>query len=541
MPRRLGVVLLGVLLLCGTWTAVLPAQEKKAAAKEKSAAAAKGQKAQAPVKAKPQPKPAAKPPAAANKDNKPDSKPGGKPTAKPDTKPAGKPTGKPEQKPAAKQGGKSAAKPQAEKVSFVRQVAPILVKKCLACHGPRQPKSNYQVTSYQALLQEGDFGSPPVVPGKPEESMLYELIAEEDDPESWMPKEADRLPEAEIAVIRRWIEQGAPFDGPDKTAPLTRIIPRVYDPAPQAYPAPLPVTALAFSPDGKRLVASGYNELTLWDPESGKLLGRWGQMPQRIYDLEFSPDGKLLAVAGGTPGELGEAKLLDAATGRTVRLLAVTEDVVFAVAFSPDGKRVACGGADRAIRIFETGSGKLLHKMEDHADWVMDLAWSPDGKWLVSASRDKTAKVFEAAKGQAQTTYNGHGAVVYACVFSADGKSVFTAAENRRIHQWNPQDGKKQGEMGLSGEVFRLVRADGFLLACASDRTARQYQMKDRKQVRVFGGHSDWVYSLAVHLGSKRLATGTFDGKIFLWNLADGKQLRNFYAAPGYPKKVAKK
>ncbi len=529
MWRQGWIVLLVVAVLGSGLPGALVAAEK---GKPQAQAAPGGKKPAAPGKSQAKP-PAKKAKAAAEPQQK---KPAEKPKPQPKKPQAAQEKPKPQPK------KQPANKPQNPQVSFVRQVAPILVKKCLACHGPRQPKSNYQVTSYQLLLQEGDFGSPPVVPGKPEESMLYLLIAEEDDPESWMPKEGDRLPGEQIALIRRWIEQGAKFDGADQSAPLTRIIPRVYDPAPQAYPAPLPVTALAFAPDGKRLVASGYNELTLWDPESGKLLARWGQMPQRIYDLEFSPDGKLLAVAGGTPGSLGEAKLLDATSGRQVRLLAVTEDVMFAVAFSPDGKRVACAGADRVIRIFDTANGKLLHKLEDHADWVMDLAWSPDGKWLLSASRDKTAKVFDAAKGQAHTTYNGHGAVVYACTFSPDGKTAFTAAENRRIHQWNPQDGKKQAEItNIGGEIYRLVRAQGFLFACASDRSARQYQFKDRKQVRAFTGHSDWVYTVAVHLPGKRLAAGTFDGKIFVWNLADGKQLRSFYAAPGYPKKVAKK
>ncbi len=436
---------------------------------------------------------------------------------------------------------KPAAAATKQRVSFVRDVAPILVRKCLACHGPKQPKSNYQVTTYELLLKEGDFGTEPIVPGKPEESMLYELLVDE-DPDTWMPKDAERLPKEQIALIRRWIEQGARFDGPDPSAPLSRIIPRQYGSAPDAYPRPLPVTAVLLSHDGKQVITSGYNELLVWETATGKLLARWKQVPQRTYDLELSPDGKLLALAGGTPGVTGEVQLRDAASGKLLRVLTVCDDVVFAVAFSPDGKLLASAGADRTIRIFQIPEGKELHAMEDHADWVMDVAWSPDGRWLVSASRDKTAKVFDAQKAQAHTTYNGHGAVVYSAVFSADGKTVFSAAENRQIHQWNPQDGKKKAQItNIRGEIYRLTRAGEFLFAAASDRTVRQFRLANRSQVRSLDKHSDWVYAVSVHLPGQLLAAGTFDGKVFLWNLKDGKLIRSFYAAPGYSAQVAKK
>ena len=45
-------------------------------------------------------------------------------------------------------------------VSFIKQVAPILLKKCMACHGERQPKSGYQLYTFEKMLQEGDFGEP---------------------------------------------------------------------------------------------------------------------------------------------------------------------------------------------------------------------------------------------------------------------------------------------------------------------------------------------------------------------------------------------
>src|SRR5204863_9593918 len=97
-----------------------------------------------------------------------------------------------ESKPASK-APEAAPAGKLEPVSFTKQVAPILLKKCAACHGERQPKSGYQLHTFDKLMTPGDLGEPPVVAGKPAASQLFKLITNPSKDE-WMPKEADRLP-----------------------------------------------------------------------------------------------------------------------------------------------------------------------------------------------------------------------------------------------------------------------------------------------------------------------------------------------------------
>jgi WD40 repeat protein len=211
------------------------------------------------------------------------------------------------------------------------------------------------------------------------------------------------------------------------------------------------------------------------------------------------------------------------------------------VAFSPDGKRLAEGGADRAIRVFDVAARKQQLAIEDHADWVMDVAWLPDGSKLVSASRDKTSKVFDAKSGESLITFNGHGEPVYGVAVAPDGKTAITSGRDKSLRRWNIADAKEVHRIdGFGDEVFRVrVTADGRIFSCSADRTARLHSLASGKLLRMFTGHSDWVYAVAYNDATKRLATGSFNGEVRVWNVDDSKDLVSFLAAPGYKRPVA--
>ena len=150
-----------------------------------------------------------------------------------------------------------------------------------------------------------------IEPGKPDGSLFFDLIVLT-EPTGRMPKNADPLPKAEVEILRRWIEQGAKSGGIDPNADLSALVARANRPAaPAAYRTPVPISALAFRPDGAELAIGGYHEVTIWDPSTGKLLRRLPGLAQRIQGLTYSADGSKLAVAGGTPGESGELALVD--------------------------------------------------------------------------------------------------------------------------------------------------------------------------------------------------------------------------------------
>jgi WD40 repeat protein len=273
-------------------------------------------------------------------------------------------------------------------VSFTKDVAPIFVKRCSACHGPPEVNGGYQVVTFSLLVKPGESELPSIMAGKPEESEVFNLISSA-DADVRMPKEADPLSAEQIALVKRWISEGAKYDGADPNATLASIVPSTAQPdPPETYRRPVPITALAFNADGSELAAGGYHEVTIWNATDGKLVRRIKNVAERVYSVAYSPDGALVAVAGGVPGQLGEVKLFNSADGKLVKELPTSADVVYRAVFNPAGTKLATGGADRAIRIFDVASGKQEILIEDHADWVVGLSWSPDGAKQAAARRD---------------------------------------------------------------------------------------------------------------------------------------------------------
>lgn len=108
-----------------------------------------------------------------------------------------------------------------ETVSFSRDIAPVLASSCTGCHGAERPRENFSVQTFARLLAGGDAG-PVLAPGKPDESLLVKKL-EGKGGGARMPMNQPPLGTDVMAKIRKWIEEGAKFDGPDQKLEITRV------------------------------------------------------------------------------------------------------------------------------------------------------------------------------------------------------------------------------------------------------------------------------------------------------------------------------
>ena len=93
-------------------------------------------------------------------------------------------------------------------IDFARDIRPLLASKCYDCHGPEEPKGGLPLTARAHALRGGKSGLPALVPGSAERSEIFQRVISPHDDEV-MPQKGDRLKPAEIALLKRWIEEGA--------------------------------------------------------------------------------------------------------------------------------------------------------------------------------------------------------------------------------------------------------------------------------------------------------------------------------------------
>lgn len=433
----------------------------------------------------------------------------------------------------------AAEKPAA--VSFARDLAPILADKCLTCHQEKKAKGHYRLDSYAMLIKAGDSKDAALTPGKPDASALYtRLVTHEEDDR--MPQKDDPLPTAQIELFQRWIADGGKFDGSDPKLALTEIMVKKEAPkAPEKYARPLPITALVWMKDGKAIATSGYHEVLLWNAETGELIKRIGNMPERVLGLSLHPDGTTLAVVGGVPGKTGEISIVNSETGELIKKLPNAKDTVLAVAFSPDGKWLAIGGTDNFVRVFNTKDWKAVWKIEAHADWVTSLASSPDSKLLVSTSRDRTARVFNATNGEVTVTQTSHSSAVTAAIFDTEGKTVISASNDGQLRRWEINtatdgSGKVKDKVLKGGrqEVTRLAVAEKQLVTASADGRMRLYDLSKEGEPRFIEAQGSRVNAIAVDATGTKIAYAGQGGKLTVLNLVDGKTLLAKITAPGW-------
>ena len=274
------------------------------------------------------------------------------------------------------------------KVSYYKQVRPILQANCQGCHQPAKAGGQYVMTDFKKLVTKGESNETAIVPGKPDESHLVKLVTPK-DAKAEMPKGKPPLHALEIETIRKWIAEGAT----DDTPPNADI---QYDAAhPPVYVLPPVITSLDYSPDGTLIAVAGYHEVLLHKADGSGLVGRLVGVSERIQQVRFSPDGKRLAVAGGKPARMGEIQIWDVTKKELSLSLPVTFDTVYGVSWSPDGTRVAFGCADKTMRAIKADTGEQVLFQGAHDDWVLDTVWNPSGDHVTSVGRDRTVKLTE--------------------------------------------------------------------------------------------------------------------------------------------------
>jgi WD40 repeat protein len=206
------------------------------------------------------------------------------------------------------------------------------------------------------------------------------------------------------------------------------------------------VSSLAFSPSGSELISAGIqNELMLWDVERGRLIRTFSRKKSSpLYSVAFSPDGTQLAWAGSD----GTVDLWDVANDRLIRtFLGKYADYVFSISFSPDGTKLAAAIAGEVL-VWQTESGARIHTL----DGGPALAFSRNGKRLAAWSKERRVKIWEMESWRAVCSLPQ--ARVFCLMFSPDDSQIFAVESDSPLRLWNiAADGERVYEVVVKPPV----------------------------------------------------------------------------------------
>jgi WD40 repeat protein/serine/threonine protein kinase len=312
------------------------------------------------------------------------------------------------------------------------------------------------------------------------------------------------------------------------------------------------IYSVAFSEDGRQLVAAGHRGVTLWDTQSWtaqrNLPGRFRSavftrdlqtivaankagvtvlatarmrgsfaLPDTSGPAVLSRDERQLATLSRAGIKLWDVSKLssNAAPRRTIAWTQFEHSGEHELAFSPDGGIVAAGDSDGHVILFDPVSGRDLATFQQSGR-IDTLVFSPDGKALASASADQTVRLWDVVGRTNLVTLQGHRNAVWSVAFSSDGQTLATGSADRTVKLWKEVSRRSTYDIHLAGPDS-WISNDGTTLA---NRNHSRVQFLDvsTKQVRASFTLPARSEYWNVSRGGHRMAVVS-NGWVHVWNV----------------------
>ena len=437
-----------------------------------------------------------------------------------------------------------------EKITYQDHIHPLFENACNSCHNADKTKGGLDLASYANTLKGGSSGVS-AESGNPDGSLLYKVVAHQEEP--FMPHNKDKLPDAQVALVAKWIAGGL-LETKSSTAKKKKKpafdlgFVAVTSGKPEG-PLPMPehlllepvvnaeraggTPALAANPWAPVIAVAGQKQVLLYHTETLELLGVLPFERGFIESLTFSRNGKLLIAGGGRGGKTGGMVAWDVQSGRQRMSLGSEYDTVLAADMMADMTTVALGGPGKRVKMFELPTGEPLFNIKKHSGWVMALTFSPDTVLLASGDRNGGLHVWESFTGNLFYTLDGHRDDITRLSWRLDSNVIASASEDGSVRLWEMFNGKQVKSWTAHGDGTLSVQFShsGDLVTAGRDRQVKIWDQNGKQKQAIKGFKSIPLEAVFSH-DSKRVFVGEWNGSVTVWDAANGKPLGELSANP---------
>ena len=306
------------------------------------------------------------------------------------------------------------------------------------------------------------------------------------------------------------------------------------------------VWMVGFDAQGHGLISTGRDgTVKVWNLPREEECSGWAAFEQQdevaksreLHSAAVTDDGKRLAVGGSD----SLITVWDVAEGEKLFTLEGHTGAILGLAFSPDGKRLVSGGIDRILRVWDMETGEPVHEGYDGNSFrIQAVAVSPDGEIIISGDRDNVVKLWKMDEKRYLSCLPPDGSVL-AVACAANNKGLAAGLDHGRIVMWTGTVGmqsKRQILSGHRGDVTALAFApDGsFLASTGIDGALVLWDVTTGRKIATVHAHLGGARCLAFSPDGNRLVTGGEDREVRVW---DVKKLKEA-GAPAPPRTLVK-